>query len=741
MPIRIEHQPSPYAVGLAGWQAGRGAAKQRQQKYVLDLWQQDRQNRYMEDRQDQRQQWMEGMANQRGVQQGWQAISAGLPEIPENASPEDRQRLQKLYQGMKKMGSGAFGMDENVVGQLGRTLDDINSILSGIPQMDIAEQTRRGMIWYNPNNPSEFSGKEVEGWTAAQAQGFDPSVIAAQQAQENERKAKQEAADQDKLAKEQLAAEQKEYDAAVAAANKWDDWYAAEGDKLYSDPLSPITEDSSKDEIDKLIRKRLGDKGRPTERPPIPPLRPGEKPHMGSPALGPALEPLTPEDEAAAGIAPSTSAPPARPIRIDPTTGKPAIVPAAPAVGGMVQPQASARPFETSATPVVGDWVGPQPAPEAPMQQLYEDSQRVFGEPFGYFPKPRGPLSPLSREQELEVNAALQRQRFGIYEEAEPPSGAPMPVVDDQAGGQSLDVGQAWRDMESTGAIPVTPGNEPIVDIQDEARKRYERTGGPPPQSGQNGPTGYDALPPAFRQRVRRAYEAGSPTTRAAIEERFPGIQPLPEEQQQMIVPPSTLRQHTEAQYGPRRGTGEGVPSDAERVIGKVEGSRSLRSRGYVAGLAEAERERRLTTPGANVTKYNLPPDEAAAERERAMNERYARAMAKKEERERLAASGQTVGEPPLYMGAGAGTGTPERRSVSSSSVDKQYRDLLGAPRRAEEQRRKDAARAAGIGRGMDRAKRLGKSSPAVAAAIQAALRGDVSAQRALEERGIQWRT
>jgi hypothetical protein len=93
-------------------------------------------------------------------------------------------------------------------------------------------------------------------------------------------------------------------------------------------------------------------------------------------------------------------------------------------------------------------------------------------------------------------------------------------------------------------------------------------------------------------------------------------------------------------------------------------------------------------------------------------------------------------------MGAGAGTGTPvTQKTAREKEIDKKYRGLLGGPRRAEEQRRKDAAAAAGIERGMARDRRMGKSTPAVTAAILAALRGDVAAQRALEARGIQWRT
>ena len=42
MVIRIVHQPSGAAAGMAGYMTGRGKARQRQQKYSMDLWEQER---------------------------------------------------------------------------------------------------------------------------------------------------------------------------------------------------------------------------------------------------------------------------------------------------------------------------------------------------------------------------------------------------------------------------------------------------------------------------------------------------------------------------------------------------------------------------------------------------------------------------------------------------------------------------------------------------------------------------
>ncbi len=42
MAIRIEHQPSGAAVGMAAYATGRGRARQRQQKNALDMWQEER---------------------------------------------------------------------------------------------------------------------------------------------------------------------------------------------------------------------------------------------------------------------------------------------------------------------------------------------------------------------------------------------------------------------------------------------------------------------------------------------------------------------------------------------------------------------------------------------------------------------------------------------------------------------------------------------------------------------------
>jgi len=948
MPIRIEHQPSPYAVGLAGWQAGRGAAKQRQQKYVLDLWKQDRQNRYMEDRQDrqnrymedrqdQRQQWMNDRDVQHGVQRGWQAIVAGLPPKPENALPAQRKRLQELYQDMTKLSSGAFGMGDNVTGPLGTMLDEINSIHSAIPKMDAGEQASKNWGYLNPETGARAKMGEQPGegmvlWDYSKGAPLkdDRAEKAAAAAEKAAAAQRQQAAD---------AQEQTEYKAAVAANENWIKRRAAIADTMRERNNKDETKGVKgwrsekrimKDATKQMIAESWG------EMPPIPLLRPGEKPHMNSPALGSAIEPLTPADEAAIGIAPpaSASAPPTinqspvaspvqaatsqsgvtsvpatapavRTLNMD-ATGQPTIGQAAPATApattggrtpqvpaltlveppeeqtpGMVFqiPSTGTHPYTTAVRNADGKytlaaWSKPKDGQDPQMRNtgwsiptLPKGSKYISGGPpaqigkDGYYsfgaPSPTTPASGVQvggpddlttggPRQSIDVNVLentgqgsgprtsidVNRPGFPIDRDYDPrlnpnagqptkilQGGAPgggsvppqarafnmdvAPVVGDWAGpggwGKSLalpppqlpvpvnqrrpvgepampgamqqpsglpeqqqpsglpeqqrpitepfplDVVQSWHDMESAGAIPSIgpqkptprePTLVPATNIQDESKQRFSATWGddyptqpqPPelPEAYQKKPESFvfDEMPWAFRKRALQAFAAGSTNSQAALAERYPGIREAADrifnappsaesraagERENRLQEsyygtrqpqPSSLRQHTEAQYGPRRGTGEGIPGDVARMMGGVEGAGGLAGRTaaiardesrFPLGIANAPKKQGGYVPsiGPIVTKYNLPPDEAAAERERKMNAGYARAMAKKEERERLAASGQTSGEPPLYLGDGAGTGTPARRTASEVAADKKYREIMGAGRQAELENRK----------------------------------------------------
>jgi len=304
-----------------------------------------------------------------------------------------------------------------------------------------------------------------------------------------------------------------------------------------------------------------------------------------------------------------------------------------------------------------------------------------------------------------------------------------------------------YHDTSVVPTAPAVPTLVPATNIQDESKQRFSATWGddyptqpqPPelPEAYQKKPESFvfDEMPWAFQKRALQAFVAGSTNSQAALAERYPGIREAADrvfnappsaesraagERENRLQEsyygtrqpqPSSLRQHTEAQYGPRRGTGEGIPGDVARMMGGVEGAGGLAGRTaaiardesrFPLGIANAPKKQGGYVPsiGPIVTKYNLPPDEAAAERERKMNAGYARAMAKKEERERLAASGQTSGEPPLYLGVGARTGTPARRTASEVSADKmdwtalmtsinEHRHFKEAGRQAELENRK----------------------------------------------------
>jgi len=262
-----------------------------------------------------------------------------------------------------------------------------------------------------------------------------------------------------------------------------------------------------------------------------------------------------------------------------------------------------------------------------------------------------------------------------------------------------------YHDTSVVPTAPAVPTLVPATNIQDESKQRFSATWDdgtpkplPPPWGGADRITDadkqrirgmvaeqkyqkkpesfvFDEMPWAFRKRALQAFAAGSTNSQAALAERYPGIREAadrvfnaPESaesraagerenrlQESYYGPrqpqPSSLRQHTEAQYGPRRGTGEGIPGDVARMMGGVEGAGGLAGRTaaiardesrFPLGIANAPKKQGGYVPsiGPIVTKYNLPPDEAAAERERKMNAGYARAMA---ERERKINAGEDI--------------------------------------------------------------------------------------------------
>lgn len=193
--------------------------------------------------------------------------------------------------------------------------------------------------------------------------------------------------------------------------------------------------------------------------------------------------------------------------------------------------------------------------------------------------------------------------------------------------------------------------------------------------SGQQVPASASQLPWEMQQRIRRMWEEGSSETRAAIEQRYGPMKPLdelyPDAQQPAAPLNTTARQHAAAQRGPQ-GTGEGIRSDAAKMLGGIEGA------GGVAGR-EAARLRGELGPGqTRVTKYNVEP--TAAERESSMDERYAKAMA---ERERKTAAGQGIYAP----ATAAQAASAEASQLGAAGM----RRMVNEQERAAEQQRRKA--------------------------------------------------
>lgn len=225
---------------------------------------------------------------------------------------------------------------------------------------------------------------------------------------------------------------------------------------------------------------------------------------------------------------------------------------------------------------------------------------------------------------------------------------------------------EAWPDPINANGQPVSPNANPGMGASAESVRELFTDA-----------FGRDAsqYPRELQQRIRRTWEAGSPATRVAIEQRYGTMKPLDELYPDALQPTAapldtTARQHVEAMRGPQ-GTGERIPSDAARVAGQVQGAGSLAGR--TAGYAR--RDAGMLGPGqTRTTKYNIAP--TPAEREASMDERYARAVA---ERERKKASGE---------GAYSQTPTSNDAPMSPETM-KQYREVMGQSRKDEMQRRK----------------------------------------------------
>ena len=712
MPIRIEHQPSAFAVGVAGYAAGRGAARERQGKYALDLWQQNRQQEQQqaawEQRQNQQNQFMD-MRDQRRFLQG---RATELPMVPDDLTDADqRNTLSRQRIGLGKMAGMIDPRDAAQMEAFEQGILDYMDALGKAPRADTAEKARRGMVWYNPDNPSEFSGKEVPGWIATQGQGFDPASVVADKANR-----------QQALAEKQQQAAEKEYATAESNRNSWLTRRAAIAEKIRAANDSLLGNDPLRIPESQIMEKateQMAAEGWGQE-PRLPTLRPGEKPHMGSPALGPEITPLSPEEAAQVGggapagehpivvgpgmVAQPVSIPGQAPTGPQATPGAAAAlrdpntqaspIPLAP----RSNPQASVSPYVEEVTPVVGELAGmPQREPQDPEVQVV---------PYG---KPTTePQASMPKWEQGAVAAGMSPSQIGelglSYQEdnSQPMAKPNAPAVSDWAT-------EAWPEPINASGKPLgsaTPSVDRVAEVMPKitAGMQQQRL---------------EQFTPEMLRQARRI--AQTPAGRAALQERY-GVDFAMPQEQPAAPPPvdTTQRQHVEAMRGPQ-GTGEGIPSDAERIAGSVQGAGSLAGR--TAGYAR--RDAGQLGPGqTRTTKYNVTP--TAAERESAMNQRFERANQMQQEREMMARA----------SGIAPPTAGPARPKPTSADVA-----VNQSKRKSKESARSNAVAAQGIREGIDRAQRLGKPVPAVQRAILAALTGDVTAQKALDERGIRWRT
>jgi hypothetical protein len=690
MPIRIEHQPSAFAVGMAGYAAGQGKARQRQGKYFLDIMQDNQRLQNQQGLLDKRQNWID----QRDAKKDWETTPS-WSNIPATMPPETRRVLADL-EAQSKDARRNFAYDDPNARKADRDARDKHEdiIRRHVPPSE-AEAWNRGLIYIDEKTgrASDQQGPGMVPYRGGQrAIGNRDELAAAKQQQAAVEKAQNDA-----------------YDKAVSIQEKWDNEFANVADEVMKEGEAKGLENpwTSPETIRGEAVRRMRIRGRDF-RPDIP-SAPAASPAPGAAAGGGAAMPRFDAlpDGTVAPVAPQAGATgSASPGVVAPPTGTPspalqrwlqqsggALAPsgmvgptlrpsgAGAQGGGAVQPQAAARPFETSVTPVVEDWVGgqqlvPQQGPtEDDVYQMLESADGLISE------QQRG----MPEQQSSEDWQADVRKLAGTS--SQPPQAAPQ-SSSDRMSSLPLEMQQRIRRMWEEGspatraAIEQRYGSMQPLDTVYPDQQQLAGTSSQPPQAApQSSSDRMSSLPLEMQQRIRRMWEEGSPATRAAIEQRYGSMQPLdtvyPDQQQPVAAPPSTIaRQNVEAMRGPQ-GTGEGIPSDDARVAGQVQGADSLAGR-------EAARRRGELGPGeARTTKYGMESMKAKgdrlaqamqdSEREDTTNEWYEYAV---EERERKKAAGQ-------------GAYSPATTASVSKGTMKQYQEIMGQQRKDEMQRRK----------------------------------------------------
>lgn len=193
MAIRVEHQPSGAVVGLAAYMGGRGKARQRQQKYAMDLYRDERrmQGRRQEQFQGfkyrehlermhqtamgerdkklrgwdvedaatrrsheladvgQQREWDVEEAEGREVQRSKEARAANLTPIPDYATPEQRKELSQKATGIRDiLLSGQWDLnDPETQEKLDKEIESYDETIKHMKPPSRAAAAEGDMVW------------------------------------------------------------------------------------------------------------------------------------------------------------------------------------------------------------------------------------------------------------------------------------------------------------------------------------------------------------------------------------------------------------------------------------------------------------------------------------------------------------------------------------------------------------------------------------------------------------------
>jgi hypothetical protein len=279
----------------------------------------------------------------------------------------------------------------------------------------------------------------------------------------------------------------------------------------------------------------------------------------------------------------------------------------------------------------------------AAAQAEADRKQKVF-EDFRADPANKDPSGNLSRAAGAEddrlfadIMSEVEKKKALIAEKAAAEAAAVQPVASNPAAAQ--DSGEGWDtgDAEETPAEAARRRSRIRAESARavKAKKAAEEAAAAKLVPAEMPLADLSKLIPEELRKVRELAEV--PSSRAALEKQYGGriqtsAELYPDEPQPAAAPlDTTARQHVDAMRGPQ-GTGEGIAGDAAKIAGAILGAsgRPITSR---------KDEEKFANGGIEITKFgnNGRSDEES------MNERFAYAMQKQQERQAARGLGQSL--------------------------------------------------------------------------------------------------